>query len=293
MKLFAFPHFRPLTKADQALLEGAFRNNPPEISEYTFANLFAWRDSYDFRIAQCENFLVIAAVRNAEENFLPLIGKGDIVSAMKEVLCAAKGSFIRVPESAASLVRSDTFFAVQEDRDNFDYVYRISDLAEFKGRKYDGKRNFVKRFAAANVYEYRPVSDALRNACLEFEERWCSVKECEKDEGLRNERHAFEVMVKNFSLFNLIGGTIVINDSVVALAVAQELAPLTLVMHFLKADASFEGLYPTMVKEFLSRQAPQYALVNFEQDLGAAGLRKSKLSYHLSHMVKKYKVSAA
>ena len=37
-------------------------------------------------------------------------------------------------------------FAVQTDRDNADYVYRVQDLADLAGRVYAKKRNQVKKY---------------------------------------------------------------------------------------------------------------------------------------------------
>ena len=42
---------------------------------------------------------------------------------------------------------------------------------------------------------------------------------------------------------------------------------------------------------FLAHSAPDFALVNREQDLNDEGLRKAKLSYHPVDFISKYRVS--
>ena len=47
-------------------------------------------------------------------------------------------------------------FRIHTDRDHFDYVYEVTDLAELKGRKYQKKRNHLNRF-----YQEHPDIQAL------------------------------------------------------------------------------------------------------------------------------------
>ena len=110
-------------------------------------------------------------------------------------------------------------------------------------------------------------------------------------EGLFEERQAIREMIANCAEFDLVAGAIRVERKICALAIAQRLNPNTLVMHVLKANPNIPGLYQLIFNEFLSREARGYEFVNLEQDLGVEGLRKSKLSYHPSGMIKKYKIS--
>ncbi|MCY1250432.1 hypothetical protein D9M72_640760 [compost metagenome] len=50
-------------------------------------------------------------------------------------------------------------------------------------------------------------------------------------------------------------------------------------MRFAKGLDSHIGLYPYMFQHFCRRFSRPVAWVNFEQDMGVAGFRRSKLSY--------------
>jgi hypothetical protein len=163
-----------------------------------------------------------------------------------------------------------------------------SDLVSLKGSKYDGKRNLIKKFKSGHQYEYGRLSAANVPECLEFEQTWCTIKNCDSVQGLSNERKALKEMAYNFSAFGLIGGAIRIAGKICAVAIAQRLNSDTLVMHILKADPNLAGLYQLINNEFLAREAGDFRFVNLEEDLGLEGLRKSKLSYHPLEMVKKY-----
>ena len=94
-------------------------------------------------------------------------------------------------------------------------------------------------------------------------------------------------MYKKWILF----AAIKINNNISAVAIAERLNPDTLVIRILKADPNITGLYQTIMNEFLSRQSKSFDYVNLEEDLGIAGLRKSKLSYHPIEMIQKYTLS--
>ena len=288
MNNIAYPHFRPLSIEDQPLIETALKNNPPEISEFTFTNLFAWRDIYHFQISLLDNFILLTTASDQMRKFFPPIGKSDCKKIIERVLQETGGTFIRIPENIKNLFEADVRFTFEEDRDNFDYIYEADELIKLRGAKYDGKRNFIKRFKSSYEYEYVSLDRLNAKECLEFEEAWCSIKHCDQDEGLRHERKAFEEIIAHFSSFDLVGGMMKVDGTVRAVAIAQGLNPSTFVMHILKADQNFTGLYQTVINEFLSREAGTYAFVNFEQDLGLEGLRKSKLSYRPVRMVKKF-----
>ncbi len=207
---------------------------------------------------------------------------------MLKIAHERNGRFIRVPEHVKALFRQDEAFFAEEDRDNFDYVYRTRDLVNLAGRKYDGKRNLIKNFKKTNEYSYYKIHSGNSAECLEFEEAWCSIKDCDHIEGLNNEKEAIKDMVKHFSEFNLISGAIKIKEKIKAIAIAEKLNDNTMVMHVLKGEANMKGLYQTMLNEFLSREGSPFEYINMEQDLGIGGIRKAKLSYYPCKMIKKY-----
>jgi uncharacterized protein len=162
------------------------------------------------------------------------------------------------------------------------------DLVHLKGKKYDGKRNLIKKFKATHGYEYVSVTGGLIKECVDFADEWCVEKSCDTVESLDDERSAFKEMLADFSGFHLRAGAIRIEGRMRALVLAQKLNPETMVIHMLKAYAGITGLYQTVYNEFLAREAGDFKYINMEQDLGVAGLRKSKLSYQPVRMVRKY-----
>lgn len=284
-----YPLFRPLKKEDRPLFEEAFGKNPPEISEFTFTNLYAWREIYKIEVSILENMVILRCGVEGKPGFFPPIGEGaGVKEVIEKILRDSGGVFIRIPEAVKSLFDADARFNLEFDADNSDYLFRAKDLILLEGRNYDGKRNIIRKFKSSCEYAYVKLSESNISECLEFQDKWCSVKGCDSIKGLNEERRAVAEILESFSSFALLGGAIRIENVICAVAIAERLNPDTLVMHVLKAEPSIAGLYQAITNEFLATEARDFKYVNLEQDLGQEGLRKAKLSYHPVRMVKKY-----
>ncbi len=288
----AFPQTRPLERDDKPLFDDLFRRFPPRISEYTFTNLFAWRKAYRFAVSRMDEcVLVISQKGDAWRVFDPLgpqERKHDVITRCRDAAAAARLEFCRIPEETACLFSHKDGWSVREDRDNFDYAYRTRDLIELKGKDYDGKRNFIKRFKGAVAFQYRPLTADRVKDCLYFEEEWCLAKDCQRVEGLLTEKEALEEILQNFEFLGVAGGMFEVDGKVEAVTLGEALNPETFVVHVEKANGALIGIYQAINQAFCAAAAAPYTYVNREQDLGVPGLRKAKESYHPCAREKKY-----
>jgi len=285
-----YPQSTALDFSHQEVFNQAFQQYPPQISEFTFTNLFSWRKAYAYGVSLFEGALILRSLAAEKPRFLPPIGTNNSVKIIEKVLEDTGGLFIRVPEDIAGFCIKNSHFNVDEDKDNWDYLYLASDLIDLSGRRYDGKRNQIKKFKSENDYAYIDIRTGEANLILEFEAAWCGIKDCDHVEGLNNEREMIRETIKHFADFKLKSGAIKIGGRVCAVAVAEALNSDTLVMHILKADPALAGLYQVMLNDFLRRHALDFKYINLEQDLGIAGLRAAKESYHPQSMIKKYTI---
>lgn len=288
-----YPNFRPLVLSDKALLDCMFAIYSPQQSEFTFTNLFAWRKAYGFSISSSGRYILIAAKKDDTlllmEPIGPVAGKIEIIKhCFGAGPSGSKVKFIRLSEFTAMLMQGEPGYLIEEDRNNFDYVYRTSDLAGLRGRHLDGKRNQVKRFTETTTYEYAPLGESDLDEALAFENQWCAVKNCPLSASLCNERDALVEMLTNFRLLGLTGGLIKVSGKIVAITLGEKLNDDTFVIHIEKADTAHPGIYQAINMLFLQSIEREIAYVNREQDLGLPGLRQAKESYHPHHMVKKY-----
>ncbi|MDD5438685.1 MAG: phosphatidylglycerol lysyltransferase domain-containing protein [Candidatus Omnitrophica bacterium] len=282
-----YPSFTPITKATKSVLEKALFACQPELSEYTFAGLYAWRESEALDLAGLKGFIILRSRKDGDISYFDPLGPGD-PGALMTMLCAAGGYFKNIPEKTRALAANDKTFKIELDQDNMDYLYHRHDLIALAGKKYDGKRNLIKKFKSSCTYEYVTLTDRTIGECLAFEEGWCAIKDCDSQEGLRNERRALAAMVGDFQWLGLHAGAIKIKGKICGMGIGERLNNDTFVVHILKADPTIPGLYQTMMNEFLSHEAGDFRYVNLEQDLGIPALRQAKESYHPVRKIAKY-----
>jgi hypothetical protein len=291
----ALPATRELTLEDSDWLGDALAAERPDASELTFTNLFIWRHAYGLRLAQAEGALCLFAWRSdSEESFLlPPVGAdgpAPVEAGLRHLQQAGHDAKLaRV--SSAQLERlgiGHDAFVIEEDRDNWDYVYSVADLIELPGNAYHDKRNHIAQFRAKHEFEYRSLTPDLVPACRELQDLWCDEKHCDLVATLRAESRAVKEALENLDSLRAVGGCIVIEGRVQAFALGEALTDDTVVIHIEKANATFHGLYQIINQQFLARQWPDTAYVNREQDMGVAGLRRAKQSYDPHHMVQKH-----
>jgi hypothetical protein len=293
MNIPEFPDSRELTLEDKQLFDSLFAADPPEISAYTFTNIFAWRESYSTQVSRIGECILVHYNRKGTRTCLMPLGGRCARPAIEQAFRQAGDASIEfgyLPTSVVELFRGDPRYSLDLDRDNWDYLYLASDLIDLPGRAYDAKRNFINRLNSQHRYEYVRLNHELAAECHDFAERWCDEKFCETVEGLRRERCAVYQMLTNFGPLKLVGGAIRIEEQVVAFSLGEALNPETLVVHVEKADSSIDGLYQLINSEFCIHEAPGYTYVNREQDLGVPGLRKAKESYHPTRLVETWRL---
>jgi uncharacterized protein len=286
--------FRPLTIVDKPLVDAALAKHPQEVSELTFTNLFCLQSKRPVLLAEHEGGLAFLARESERSFFLPPVCACDVAAAAREMFEHAEDhgfqpAIERVPEvMAEELARGG--FRVEEDRANWDYVYRVSDLALLEGRHFDGKRNFIHQALATCQCEYRRITAETVPDCLALETNWCNLRHCELDPGLEAEQRAIAVCFEHWAQFALVGGAVFADGRIEAFAIGERLNPTTAVVHFEKANPEIRGMYQLVNQWFCQNELSDYAYVNREQDLGIEGLRRAKESYRPHHMVRKFTV---
>jgi hypothetical protein len=297
MEIPCYPYFREIRLEDRNFFHDFFTRFHPQISEYTFTNLFIWRNYYHLEWCLWDECLcVLARPEGSQPFFLPPLGEKNPRDCIKDLLLhfksqGIKGTVQRVPEDLVEQHLKDcNHFETALDRDNCDYVYLADDLIKLEGNKFHGKRSHINKFKKNHSYRYETLTPDLVSKCLEMETEWCNLKHCEIFPSLAGEERAIYEGLKNMETLGFRGGVILINNKVEAFALGEQLNPQTAVIHVEKANPAFDGLYQLINQEFCTHEWKNVPYINREQDLGEEGLRKAKLSYHPHHLVNKYTV---
>ena len=286
--------FKPIEIKDKKTFDRFFHLDPPEISEYTFTNLFIWRHRY--RPVWCvkdDCLLIIFRPSHKNPYGLPPTGPGDKGKAL-ETLCeelrriSPEGRIRRAGEGFVKQHVDRKRYECVLDRDNSDYVYLTRDLIQLSGNKYHRKKNHLNQFTKTHAFEYRELTLELVECFLEMQEGWCQLRECIEKPDLLAEDYAIREGLTRFEELEYQGGAILMNSRVEAFSIGEPLNGDTAVIHVEKANPDIPGLYAAINQLFCSNAWSHLSYVNREQDMGVDGLRKAKESYYPHHMVNKY-----
>jgi len=282
-----YPDFSEISMDLRELLHPRFQGLPDGISEFTFANIYLFRQTHNYRISQLDNDLFVIAGRDGQLPFfmLPfgLPGKAELADLFRKY-----GAMKCVCQSQSRMLET-LGYTVLEDRDNFDYLYGREDLVNLTGRKFHKKKNLLNIFIRNNACQARPLLEEYRDDAVEILERWS-----QQHGGPNDVSAAREALEKMWPL-QLCGGIFYVEGTPTAYCLGEELAlGSSFVLHFEKAVLSDElkGIYQFINQAFASILPDKYETVNREQDLGDPGLRQAKESYNPVGFVTKYRATA-
>jgi hypothetical protein len=285
VSLPAYPEFKPVGLEDQGVFREYLDRNPSGVCEMNFANIFIWKDSEHPRWTLLDGSLLVLVEPEFEPPYcLPPAG-GDRVREAVEACLRHAPRLSRVPEEFVE--RWGAGLRAVEDPANFDYVYRAADLAGLKGKKYDGKRNRIRKFESTCAHDYSVLTRADVPGCVRLLEDWFEGKR-NGDPYMRAERKAILQALASFERLGLKGGAVKVGGRVEAFTLGGRLTDDTAVIPIEIANPGLVGLAQWINREFVRREWSSFAFVNREQDLGHEGLRRAKLSYQPERLVRKF-----
>lgn len=265
--------------------------------EYSFANMFLWgrqkaavRDGFLLRMSHFDRKIVYP---------FP-VGEGDIKQALDAVIhdAAARGipcCLATMTEEECQLVEKlyPGAFRFYSDRDSYDYVYAIDDLADLKGRKFQKKRNHLNRFRQNHPdAKIVPLDESNRVQAFFLAQKWYQSRcEAEPDRDHHLEQLALHRAFAFWQQLGMEGVVLIEQGKALAFAMGSRLDDDTFDIHFEKALDTVDGAYAAVNQGFaayLREKYPEVKWLNREDDLGLEGLRKAKLSYCPDHMVEKF-----
>lgn len=261
--------------------------------EYTFGNNFLWSSAYDIKVARYKDFYIV----QSGDNFLYPAGKGDVPEVISVLRhhCAEQGKtlcFSSSPKSGMELLKEmyGDSIQVMANRDIFDYCYNYTDLATLVGKKFHSKRNFINRFEN-NRWSYEEITPDNISDCKQILQQWYEENKENDGASMQQEIAVAGKGLDNFTQLDFIGGLLKVEDKPVAFTYGERINDDTFDVHVEKALSLYDGSYPMINKQFVSRLSTEYKYINREEDMGEENLRKAKLSYHPAFMEEKFQIT--
>ena len=285
------------------LLEPYYQYEQSSSCEVSFANNLLWAPFYEVEYAILEEMAVFFTKGNGYSVSMPM-AKDDVTAAnLEKVILQLEDYFEQVGHPFhMHLVTRKKFelleslfpgkYEIEYDRDVADYVYETEKMISLAGKKLHAKRNHINKFKENNPdWSYEPLTMDNLEECLHMAEQWKHMNLCDE----KGEKHAefcvTKRALKQFQELGLKGGILRDGNRIVAFTLGEELNREMFVIHIEKAFADVQGAYPMINQQFLIHEASNYLYVNREEDTGAEGLRKAKLSYYPAFLQEKGNVT--
>ncbi|WP_028910766.1 GNAT family N-acetyltransferase [Prevotella sp. AGR2160] len=309
--------FHDISARDRELIQRYTLNGTGRNCDLSFANLISWRFLYDTQFAIVDDFLVFRFYTGRHLAYMAPIAKpviqadgtyrlpedsscpATVIRQMRDDAIAMGHPFLLIGCSGSMTdcleeIMPDTF-TVRPERDYFDYIYLREKLATLSGKHLQSKRNHCNKFRALYPdYEYRPLTKSLIPECLRLEEKWRQLTKQDADEEedaeLSEELRAMTRAFVNWDYLDSLGGCLFVDGNLVAFTFGCPITHDTFDVCVEKADTRYEGAFSVINQEFARHLPEQYVYVNREEDLGAEGLRKAKLSYKPAILLEKYSI---
>ncbi len=282
---------------DRELIQGYYDSYPSRSCERCFANNYLWSVQEETAFAVVEGTLVFDSVYRGKTYFSWPAGPEnkvvEAIEALDRYACDKLDQDLRFYHLTPSFFeRLESLepgrWQIVYDRDMADYIYEREKLSSLSGKKLHGKRNHINRFVEQNPdWHYEPIS--ADNACdaEKVALRWRRENGCDEDPAKRIESCIALRAIELFDDLKLEGGILYTGIEPVAFTLGEPLCDDTFVIHIEKAVDGVQGAYPMINREFVRHACEDYTYVNREEDTGAEGLRRAKMSYRPAFLEEK------
>lgn len=264
---------------------------------YSFVNLYIWGRQ---RAAFVQGYLTVFSQFDRKAVYPFPVGQGELLPVLDAIIDDARQRGIPcciTGMNQADCARLEQLypgrFRIYNDRDSYDYVYHIDDLADLKGRKFQRKRNHVNRFYDQHPHcRLEPLTSANLEAVQDMANAWYLHRQAKDPDGdYHLEQLALMRALADPEKLEMDGLVLLEGEKILAFSMASRLSPDTMDIHFEKARDTVDGAYAAINQAFakyLREKYPEIRYLNREDDMGLEGLRKAKLSYNPAFLVEKY-----
>lgn len=287
MNISAYPQSDPLALEHRAALHPLLCTHESGISEYSFANLYLFRGTYQYQVTKIDGEYALHGLEGGAHFWifpqgLPKMARlRELCSNGEMVKCIAASE-----RAASERAASELGYQLVGSRADFDYLYLRENLASLRGRKFHKKRNLVNNFTQTHLHELRPLGADEVAPALRILEEWHKAHEGDGDDY-----HAAKEALERLGELQLCGYILYAEGRAVAFALGEGLARHRMhVIHFEKGIAGYTGVYQYINMAYATALPHHYEYINREQDMGDAGLRQAKMTYRPDGFVEKYRL---
>lgn len=270
---------------DAALSALARGSDEQALSDLLFSNLYLFRNAHAYRYLPGPLACIAGQTYDGARHLLPLFELQRVPVDALRALLREQDCFYPLSESQIGALDPE-IFEWTSSRDDADYLYPATHFLHYRGTALNKKRNLVKQLLAEHSVTALPYTADRIDDALAILAGWMSAKGKADGEADQSAcREALQLAPK----LALAGFLYHVDGAPAGFVLAQRLRPGVWVMRFAKGLDRFKGIYQYMFQHFCQTM-PGVQWLNFEQDMGLANLRRTKLSYAPSVLISKFRV---
>jgi hypothetical protein len=295
-----FPNFKEIELSDRTYIK-SFTSKFPPYSDFSFTALWSW--SWDMNqkmmISQLnKNLVVLFNDYVSGQHFLSFIGDTKVSETALQLITYSEKHYGTnllklIPEEIAKIL-PESDFRVMSDRDYYDYIYSVADLANMNKWSQSSSSRAIKRFIKQYpnyIIKQSSIKEIVKNEYLEMFKKWSKNKNIE-DHFKLNEFKAFKKFLQNEDdAIKIV--SLYINNILIGFNTCEIISDDYANCSFSKADIRYHSSVYDILdwEEAKILHAKKIKYYNWEVDLGIPGLRYSKEKYKPIFFLKKFIVS--
>lgn len=258
-------------------------------SDYALPVMLTWEDLIEPEMAEKDNALFIRAVLHGNRVYFPPLTEKNFDKAIDTIIEETEQNnqpfkvILALKEQIDCLAPER--FRFTTNRDYAEYLYLSQDLIELNGRKYHAKRNHIHKFNSLYSYEFRSFSKDDKNGIIEQLHQWAEFKE----EPLV-ELNMVTFLLEHIDDMDIFADVITIDGKIAGTAIGECSNKDMGIVMYEKCDYRYEGIYAAINQMFAEKHFKNTKYINRQEDMGIAGLRKSKMSYKPTKLGYRYTI---
>ena len=275
----------PLGLDHQALLAPLIAASGSPLSEYSFANLFLFREAHAYRVVTEPFVHVLGVTYDGLRHAMPLAPLAALDRGTVDVLLDHADGLYPMAEADLAAAGELGLVARAHDADS-DYLYDSMRLSTFRGRAIRRKRSQAMGFWLTMKPVAAPIDDGSAAGAAAVLDGWLA----DVDRAAADTDHAAcRAALAHRAELALEGILVSSGDGEpLGFLLAGILPDGSKAVHFAKGRRAHAGVYPWMFACFAARSG--VARLNFEQDLGKPGFARAKQAFDPVARLAKYRL---
>jgi len=289
--------------SQKRVVEQYLGEDPNSLSVFSFTNIFAWQDffQFDFKVIR-DSLCVFAKNPIGCFLYLPPFGKNvtpDVIDECFEIMEGInQGSGVTRIENVSA--KQLAFFPQEKfahSKKGYEYCYYKKDIVALQGNLYKSKRSSYNQFVNNYTHCYVPYEEDMIHECMDLYRDWAGKRKalCSDDiygHMLEENARVHELVLRHHQQLDLIGRVVKVNDRIKAYSFGFPVNEDVFCVLFEVADLDIKGLPVYIFREFCRDAALQkYKFINVMDDFGLDNIRHTKMSFHPRALLPMYVVT--